>query len=333
MNSRASLFTFTDLLLLSMVSIWAVNFTVVKNVIGGALSPVAFTTLRFALASLILLPLARRGGPPLRRADLWRIGAAGFIGNALYQVLFINGLALTSPTNGALLNATAPIFIALLGVLLKIETLSARAWAGVWLSFVGIGVVVLGNAPIEAAAGSANSWLGDLMILGAALMWSCYTVLSAPLLHRHSPLRLTALTVATGTLPLLLIAAPDFAATDWPQVGLSTWLAVLFSGGLAIALCYMLWNRGVQQVGGARTAVYSNLTPVLTALFAFVARGDVLTIYHAGGAVIILTGITLTRSGRRRPAGDLVGRRQNELLMATAGTPIETPSSPGGSHV
>jgi uncharacterized membrane protein len=119
------------------------------------------------------------------------------------------------------------------------------------------------------------------------------------MLQRHSPIKLTALSVTAGTVPLLLIATPAFLNTDWSSVDPAAWLGVLYCGGLAIALGYVMWNRGVQQVGAACTAVYSNLTPVLVALIAWLVRGDPLTVYHLVGAIIILTGITLTRLGRR----------------------------------
>ncbi len=298
-NSRQSLFSLTDLLLLTMVSIWAINFSVIKNVISGDLPPIAFTALRFALATLVLLPLLRdRADYRSQPGDRWKIAGVGLIGNTLYQILFINGINNTSPTSAALINAMPPIFIAVIGVLTRVERLNRLAWFGVFIAFAGIGIIILGNAPNESAPGK-NSLLGDVLVLGAAMMWATYTVLTAPLLRRYSPIRLTTLTVSAGTLPLLLVAAPTFLTMNWSAVGLNSWLGVLFSGGLAIALGYVLWNRGVQQVGGARTAVYSNLTPVLTAVFAFVVRGDPLTIYHAIGAVVILTGITLTRRGRR----------------------------------
>src|SRR5512136_2305207 len=113
------------------------------------------------------------------------------------------------------------------------------------------------------------------------------------------PLKLTALTVSIGAVPLSVIATPAFLTTDWSNVSATAWLGVLYCGGLAIALGYIMWNRSVQRVGAARTAVYSNLTPVLVALIAWLVRGDPVTGYHIAGAIITLTGITLTRLGRR----------------------------------
>jgi drug/metabolite transporter (DMT)-like permease len=302
MRPRTALFGVTDLLLFGTVCIWAVNFIVIKNAIGSALPPIAFTALRFVVASIVLLPLLR-GLTPAERAvtgaDRWNIIGLGLIGNSLYQVFFITALANTLPTNAALILATPPIFIALMGALFRLEKLTWLAWLGVLLSFGGITLVILGGASTETSSSAANPLLGDLLALGAAIMWATYTLLAAPVLKRHPPIKLTALTVAAGTVPLPVIAMPSFLTTDWSSVGLNVWLGVLYCGALAIALGYVMWNRGVQQVGAARTAVYSNLTPVLVALIAWLVRGDPLTVYHVGGAIIILSGITLTRLGRR----------------------------------
>lgn len=301
MRSRTALFGVTDLLLLFTVCIWAVNFIVIKNVISGALQPIAFTALRFAVASLVLLPLLRSLTPVERAvtgSDRRKIVGLGLIGNSLYQVFFITALANTLPTNAALILATPPVFIALIGAVFKLERLNGLAWLGIFMSFGGIALVILGGAPTETSSSAANPVLGDLLALGAAIMWATYTLLAAPVLNRHSPIKLTALTVVVGTVPLLLIATPSFLSTDWSSVDLAAWLGVLYCGGLAIAAGYLMWNRGVQQVGAARTAVYSNLTPVLVAVIAWLVRGDPLTVYHVAGAIIILTGITLTRLGR-----------------------------------
>jgi drug/metabolite transporter (DMT)-like permease len=300
MNSRSSNFGLTDLLLLMTIGLWAINFTVVKNVISGDLHPIAFTALRFTLASIGLFPLLLRssaGEQPLTRRDVVKMAGLGLLGNSLYQLMFIIGIDNTSLTNSALILASSPIFVAIFGAVLKIERLSAVAWFGIVLSFVGIGIVIFGNAPGADEVGKSNL-LGDVLSLGAAIAWGAYTVLVAPIVKQHSPIRVTALSITIGTLPLLLIATPTFITTDWSKVGLNSWLGVLYSGGFAIALGYILWNRAVQHIGSARTAVYSNLNPVLAAVIAFFVRGDALTIYHLIGAVVILAGIALTRSGR-----------------------------------
>ena len=298
MRTRSTAFGLTDLLLLLTIGLWAINFTVVKNVISGDLPPIAFTALRFTLAALGMLLVMRsfRDEQPLTRGDVLKMAGLGLLGNGLYQVLFIIGIDNTSLTNSALILASSPIFVAIFGALFKIERLNALAWFGILLSFAGIALVIFGNAPVD-EVGKSNL-LGDGLTLGAAIAWGAYTVLVVPLVKHHSPIRVTALSIAFGTVPLILLATPTFLSLDWSKVGLNSWLGVIYSGGFAIALGYVIWNRGVQHIGSARTAVYSNLNPILAAMIAFFVRGDALTIYHLIGAAVILTGIALTRRGR-----------------------------------
>lgn len=299
-----SRFTLTDGLLLGVVGVWGANLSVVKSAISGAgapFTPTAFNALRFAVAAIALLLSLRlmREGFPASRRDWLAIFGLGWLGNSLYQMLFIAGLNYTSPANSALIVATTPVIVALIGAALRLERLSARAWLGIALSFAGIVVVVLGNESAAAGEQGALSLLGDVLILGSTTAWSLYTIAAAPLLRRYSATTVTSLSLLAGSAPLIAIGLPDLLQLDWPTVPGAGWLAAIFSGVFALAVGYSIWNRGVQRLGGARTAVYSNLIPVVGALVAWAVRGDPLTVYHVIGAAVILAGINLTRIARQ----------------------------------
>lgn len=301
-NSR---FTTADLTMLVLVCVWGINYSVVKGAISGPaapFSPIAFNALRFAVASLALLVMLRRVSTtlPAARRDWLAIIGLGLLGNSLYQMLFIVGISYTSPVSSALILAATPVFVALIGAVSRIERLTGLAWIGIALSFAGLVIVTLGNESSAAhSAQAASPLLGDGLILGATIVWSMYTTLSAPLLKHYSATMLTSLSVTIGSVPLFLIAVPDLIRQNWSAMPVSGWSGVAFSGLFALALGYVIWNRGVKHLGGARTAIYSNLTPVIAAVVAWLVRGDALTIYHLIGAAIILAGINLTRIGRQ----------------------------------
>src|SRR5437867_13437456 len=103
----------TDLALIGMTMIWGANFVIAKTTFAQ-LAPMAFITLRFLLASaLILVVLATREphALALARTDFARVLSAGLVGTTLYQPLFIKGLALTTASNSALILASTPAFI------------------------------------------------------------------------------------------------------------------------------------------------------------------------------------------------------------------------------
>ena len=141
-----STFGKTDTLLILMSTIWAVNFSVIKYA-TKFLSPLAFTGLRVSIAGTLLLLIAfaqRRPWPP--RRDIMSLIMLGVIGNGLYQILFVEGLARTRVGNAVLIVAAAPAFITVLSRLTGIERVRRRTLAGVALSICGVALVVYGSA-------------------------------------------------------------------------------------------------------------------------------------------------------------------------------------------
>jgi len=309
----------TDLIVLAVVAIWGVNLSVVKSAISGPgapFTPFAFNALRFVVASSALLLMLRWTGDevPTSRRDWLAVLGIGLLGNTVYQALFITGVDHTSPANSALIAATTPVIVALIGAALRIEKLGALAWIGVGMSFAGVAVIVLGNTSGAPGAPRASSLVGDAIILSAAVVWAIYTMLVASLLRRYSATTITALSVTAGTVLIVIMALPELGRLDWGAVSPAAWSAAGFSGLLALAVGYAGWNRGVKAIGSARTAVYSNMIPIAAALFAWLGRGDPITVYHVIGAAVVLTGINLTRLGRQAPEYLYRGQARPDVL-------------------
>jgi len=226
-----------------------------------------------------------------------RLAILGIIGNTLYQILFINGINLTTASSTSLVMTTTPIFIALMSAVFIRERIHWAGWAGIFISFFGLYLVIFG--PSLAASFSRRDLRGDLLILLGNLFWATYTVFSKPLLKRLSPLKLTSLTLAFGTFFYLPIAARDVLHFPWQSLSLRSWGALLLSAVFAIALCYVIWYSSVRRVGNTKTGIFGNITPVFTVLFAHLFLSERITVYQVIGALIIFLGFYLTRSGYR----------------------------------
>ncbi len=289
-------FGLTDLALLAMSLIWGLNFVVVKTTFLE-ITPFAFMALRFLTASVLffLVVHVRRQGFGIPRHAWGKIALLGIIGTALYQPLFLTGLAYTQASNSALILASTPAFVVLLNRVLHHERFSVRGWIGLALSFSGLALIVLASGNFSS---DSRAWLGDAMILGATVCWSLYSVLSAPLLKRYSSLSVAALATIFGTVPLLFITIPAVAAQNWTQVTWGGWLGLVYSASFAIVLAYILWNFGVKRIGSARTAIYNNLTPVVASFAAAIFLGEPLTLFKIVGAVVIFVGLYLARTAQ-----------------------------------
>jgi drug/metabolite transporter (DMT)-like permease len=282
----------TDASLFLMALIWGVNFVVVKFA-TGVLPPLPFNAVRVSLAALTLVLIgALRSQPwPNRKTTLALLGL-GVLGNGVYQMLFINGVARTRAGDAALLIAATPAFIALLGRVRGVERIGGKGWVGIVLSIVGIGLV----SGAAALAQTSSALVGDLLILCGALCWAIYTVLLKPYMNDVDGVKLSALTMVGGALALDLFASRAVVATDWAAAPPAAYGALLFSGLGALVVAYLLWYRGVRIIGPTRTAMYSNLQPVFAVLVAWAVLGELPTVWQGVGAASIMSGLVLARS-------------------------------------
>ena len=285
-------FTPIDLAMLSVVLIWGVNFVVLKFVLREV-APLALATARFGLAAVCMLALIKvfKEDFRLHPGDFWPIMGLGVLGHGGYQLLFMNGVSLTTASNSSLILATSPIFVALISQFIG-ERLRLVQWAGIALSFVGMALIIQGGA---GAALGGDHLLGDVLILVSAMCWGGYTALSRRFLSRYSPLKLTTLTMTLGIPPLLVVGVPAVFRQDWSGVHLATWGGLLFSALFAVVVAYVIWYASVKHVGGARTAVYSNLIPVVALVTAALVLGEQVYPLQLVGAAVVLVGIVLTR--------------------------------------
>lgn len=283
----------TDLLLLLMATIWGVNFSVVKYG-TQAIEPLAFNGVRVALAAMVLMLVVRVQRQPLPpRATVLALLGLGVLGNGLYQIFFVEGISRTRAGNASLVMAAGPALVAFFGRLRGVEKVHARGYLGIALSVLGIGIVMRGTA---AAAHGEATVLGDLLILGGAAIWALYTVLLKPLTHHVDGLQVSAFTMLGGAIPLLAVASPAISRTTWTALPPVTWLAIGYSGIFALVIAYYLWYRGIKFIGPTRTAMYSNLQPVVAVLVAWAVLGEVPTFAQGAGAAAVMAGLLLTRA-------------------------------------
>ncbi len=285
--------TAIDLTMLLVVVIWGANFSIVKSALTE-IPPLAFATLRFATASVILLVFmlwheGKRALPDWR--TLWKLTWVGIIGNTIYQALFTYSLTLTTAANGSLIIATTPALVALAAAMLKIERIRRVMAVGIALA---IGGVVLVVAERGLALGG-RGLLGDLLMLGAAICWTIYTLGVRTLGQGLSPLAITTWTMITGVPGMLLVSLPDWSTVAWSHVSLQAWLALAYATLLALVLAYVLWNNSVRVAGSARTAIYGCAIPLVATLIAWPLIGEQPTWVQGIGGVLIISGVLLTR--------------------------------------
>lgn len=286
-----------DVALLVTVVIWGLNFTVVK--VGlGAIEPLAFSVVRFALGGsvTVILLVGSQGKPRFRRRDLPLLGAAAILGITVNQAAFVGAVHLTSASNVALIVGTIPIWTSVFAVAARQENLDMSHWIALGAGLVGITLVVLGGP--QTGVGS-HDFSGEVLALLVAASWGAYSVLIRPLMARYSASQLSAFMMVAGTIALLPFAIPELVSQDWAHVPLDAWLALVYAAILSVTVTNILYFTAIAQVGASRAAIYAYLEPFLGVLFAALLLSErITTLQLAGGVVIVLAVV----AGRLRPS-------------------------------
>lgn len=281
--------------LLLVAVVWGMNFVVVKWALE-VFEPLGFNAVRHVVASAFLVAvLAARGGIRLpRREDLPRVVSLGVVGHLLYQMIFVLGLQRTRAGNASLMLALVPIFM-LVFVGVRGERNTA-AWLGAIVSLAGVGLVSGTSLRME----GTGTLFGDFMLFCGAGIWAIYTIGAQPLIDRYGPLPPTAWSLWVGSIGLLVSGIPSLLRQDWAIVDAAAWGGVLFSSIFSIGIAYLLWYRGVQILGGPRTAIFANLSPLVALSAGAIMLGEQLTPWSVLGAMMVIGGVLLVRAGPTR---------------------------------
>ena len=267
------------------------NFVAVKLVVADV-PPVLFAATRFTVAGFFLLLVSRlvEPGGRLKRRDFLPVLGLGVVGITLTQTVFTVGVSLTTAANTALVYSTAPVWGMMLAFALGLERPRLTGILGIALSLVGVGFIVYGGLDF-----AGTSLVGDALILGAAVFWGSYTVLSLGLLDRYPPISLAGHAMVLGGLVAFPLSLFDPRPLDLAATDATTWTAAAYSTLFSSAFGFAAWGLGVSRTGANRVLIYQYLV-TLTGVSAGIALlGESFGVQQLLGAAVIVAGVYLAK--------------------------------------
>ena len=288
--------TAVDAMLLGTVLLWALNITVTKYVLTHGWAPLSYGTIRyFAAISLFWIFTYRREGSfRIERRDLPLVLLAALM-IFLNQLCFVYGIKFVQASTAALLLGTTPVFIGLIALALRLEHLQSSFWIGAAITFGGVALIAAGSG------GFSSGLKGDLISIGTAVTWACYTTAIVPLMRRYSPFRISAVVLAIGWVPLALVGVPQISSQQF-SFGWKTWLGFAYAVVGPLFLTNILWFTAIDRVGPSRASLFGNLQPFFAVFFALILLSETLHSLEVAGGVLIFAGIAFERVWRRAPA-------------------------------
>lgn len=254
-----------------------------------AFGPAPLVSLRLGIAALILLPiLAWRGALPqllLKPRALFMVGVPF---TALPFLLMTWGALHITAGLSAVLNATAPMFAALVAHFVLKEQLGRWRVAGLLLGFAGVLWLMSGGA---VSMRSGDGLLAVVAVLGTAMIWSVganYT--------RRQMAGVDAMVTTAGSLAAASLALAPLAWATWPQQPPSAraWGEMAFLGIASSGLGMLMYFRLLRRIGAVRAMSVTFLSPLVAMVAGALYLGEALTLQMVGGCAVVLLGTALS---------------------------------------
>ncbi len=249
--------------------------------------------LRFAIAALAMLPWLRRrpGEAALSAHDRRLLFWESFLGNFLFSICMLYGVALTSAMAAGVTMAAIPAAVALLSRLFLGERIAPRVMAAI--ACAALGIALLSLASHAGPATASASPLGYALLVAAVLCEASYVVIGKRLAGSVSPRRISALINLWGLALVTPFGVWQALSFDFGSVHASLWALLCFYAIAASVITVWLWMRGLRDVPSSRAGVFTVMLPVSAALVGVAVLGEAFSRWHLVAFALALAGLLL----------------------------------------
>lgn len=268
------------------VMIWGLTFVFTKTLLVS-FTPVEILISRFIIGMTALFVAAPRRLKTKGWQEEKYLLLAALTGIFLYYFLENVSLLWTSASNAGVIVSTAPFFTALISD----EKKTRNFFIGFAVSIIGI--VMISFSSLEF---SAEGLIGDGLALLAAFVWAFYAVASKKIAQfGYSPLLTVRRTFIYGILFMIIpLILWNRAGEDRVIFSSGNITGLLFLGLMASALCFVLWNVAVKNIGPMRTSIFIYLVPVITVAASALFLSEKVTALSVLGTVFTLSGLFIS---------------------------------------
>jgi drug/metabolite transporter (DMT)-like permease len=269
--------------------IYGINYTLAKAVMPDYIQPLGFILVRVTGAVLMFwLCYILFYYEKVQRKDLLKLAACGLFGVAINQMLFFEGLNLTTPINAAVIMVSNPILVLLFGFFLATENFTPKKGIGVALGAIGALTLITNGGQIT--LNSEHFW-GNIMVFINASSYAVYLVLVKPMMSKYKPITVISWVFLFGFLFVIPFGWSDFQAIEWVTMPTSILWKVIFVVVGTTFLAYLFNIYGLQTLNPSTVSTYIYLQPVLASIVAVLASSDELNFIKIVSTILIFLGV------------------------------------------
>lgn len=278
------------LLALATAIVWGTSFVSTKTLLTD-FTPFEILFLRFTIGYVALWALYPHKLKIEDKKMEFYLFIAGFSGVSLYFLCENYALIYTYASDVSLLVSVAPILTGVLAHFMSSEKLKKSFVIGFLCAIVGIGFISYNGSAVL----HLNP-LGDLLALGAALLWAIYSIYTKRVSdENYNTMGITRRIFLYGILTMIpMMFFMDFHIEKAALFKTSNLLNILYLALISSAVCYIAWNKSMEILGAVKTSVYIYFIPVVTMIFSALLLDEKITPVMLIGTALILSGLVLS---------------------------------------
>ena len=269
--------------------IYAINYVVAKGIMPDYLEPRVIIFLRVAGAVIIFWSVsAFFPKEKVERKDLFKLAYISFFGIALNQVMFFEGLNLTTPINASIIMVGVPIVVLVFSHIIIRDKLTVNKIIGIALGSVGAAYLILQSGNLSL---SSNTFVGNIFIVVNVTSYGLFLVLVKPLMAKYSPLTIMKWVFLFGLFYVAPVSINLVIGADYGVIPSNIWLSIGFVIIFTTVFAYLLNNYSLKVLSPTVNSAYIYLQPVLTSVIALSFGKDNLTYVEVIAAMLIFMGV------------------------------------------
>ncbi|PEB52237.1 EamA family transporter [Bacillus pseudomycoides] len=278
-------------LMLLVPLFWGGSFSTAEHVVTE-IPPLVAATLRFGIAGIILMIYLtiksewHIASLKKRWKGLLLVSLTGIFG---YNALFFLGVNYTSAINGSLIIATMPIFVTLGAIIFLNERWNNKVGISLALSLIGV-VIVITKGSLDMLLSLAFN-IGDVLFIAALTCGVIYGLVGKSIMKDVSPLFATTIMTVIGAVFLAIASIFEGGWGSVPSMSVQGWLEMFYMVICGTLVGYIIFNKGVGQIGASKASIYLNLTPIVTTLISVLFYGSTMTWKQVIGMILVLLGV------------------------------------------
>jgi drug/metabolite transporter (DMT)-like permease len=269
--------------------IYGLNYVIAKGIMPDYLQPRVIILFR-VLGAMLVFQLVSMFFPKekVSRKDMWRLAFSAVFGIAVNQIMFFEGLNLSTPINASIIMVGTPILVLVFSYFIIGDSISINKLIGIALGAVGASWLILRTGSVTFSSGT---FVGNLFILINASSYALFLVLIKPLMKKYSPLTIMKWLFSFGFIYVLPFGVHLALETDYARIPFNIWMSVAYVILFTTVLAYFLNNFSLKTISPAINSSYIYLQPFLATMVAIALGKDSLTWTEIIAALFIFTGV------------------------------------------